>query len=125
MGRAIPDNVLQFLQTSIPSVWTLELLLLMRRSPDRSWSAQELDRELRGSALIVSRALAKLIAAGLVIEESSGVYRYQPARPVLGETIELLAKIYADYPVAVTQAILAAPSEQIRTFADAFRLKKD
>jgi uncharacterized protein YhaN len=97
----------------------------MRRSPERSWNARELDRELRSSALIVSGALAKLIAAGLVVEEQDGIYRYQPARPMLGELIDKLAQTYAEFPVAVTQAILSAPNQQIRTFAEAFRFKKD
>ena len=125
MDSGIPDDILQFIQTFIPSVWTIELLLLMRHSPERVWSARELDRELRGSPLIVSGALAKLIAAGLVVEEPGAFYRYQPARPGLGELMDLLARYYAEFPVTVTQAILAAPNQQIRTFADAFRLKKD
>ncbi|HUK57806.1 MAG TPA: hypothetical protein VLV50_01150 [Stellaceae bacterium] len=121
----IPDDVKAFLQTSLPSVWTLELLLLMRRTPARVWSADELIRELRASALVVARACAALAAAGLAVEDEPGKFRYQPARPELAQMVERLAAVYVEFPFAVTQAILAAPSDKVRTFADAFRLKKD
>jgi hypothetical protein len=121
----LPDDVKAFLQTSIPSVWTLEMLLLMRRAPARVWSADELNRELRGSALVVARACAALVAAGLAIEEAPGMFGYRPARPELAQMVDRLAHVYAEFPYAVTQAILAAPSDKVRTFADAFRLKKD
>lgn len=109
----------------MPSVWALEMLLLIRRAPARVWSMDELNRELRGSALVVAQACAALAAAGLAIEEEPGKFRYQPARPELAQTVDRLAALYAEFPFAVTQAILAAPSSKIRSFADAFRLKKD
>ncbi|MGH7088899.1 MAG: hypothetical protein ACREFQ_08360, partial [Stellaceae bacterium] len=59
------------------------------------------------------------------LEEDRGTYRYQPARAELGATAERLAACYLETRYAVTQAILAAPNNQIRTFADAFRIKKD
>jgi hypothetical protein len=121
----IPEDVLQFIQTSIPSVWTLELLLLMRRFAARAWSAQTLNSELRSSMLIITSGLAALIAAGLVLEQAEGSYCYRPARPELGDLVDRLASAYAEYPFAVTQAILAAPNDKIRNFANAFRIKKD
>jgi len=121
----IPEDVLQFIHSTIASVWTLELLLLLFRNPSSSWSAESLNRELRASALVVADGLAALTAAGLVVEESPGLYRFQPARPEIGALLHRLAEVYAEFPFAVTQAILAAPNRKIRTFADAFRIKKD
>lgn len=124
-SRVISDDLLQFIQTFVSSVWTLELLLLMRRSPDRSWSAEALNEELRSSSLIVANGLAALIAAGLVLEEATGGYCYRPVRPTLGELVDRLAATYAEFPFAVTQAILTTPNDKIRIFADAFRIKRD
>jgi hypothetical protein len=123
----IPDDVLHFIQASIQSVWTLELLLLMRRALDRAWTAPALIAELRSSTLVVANGLAALLAAGLIIEETEGCFVYRPARAELGEVVDRLAAAYADFPFAVTQAILSAPNDKIRTFADAFRIrtKKD
>lgn len=121
----LPQDVRDLIASSIPSVWTLEALLLMRRATEREWSEPELIRELRGSALVVSNALRSLTAAGLVLEVSPGAYVYRPARAELGATVDQLAAAYLERKYAVTQAILAAPNNQIRTFADAFRIKKD
>jgi len=120
-----PNDVLHFVQAFVPSVWTLELLLLMRREPARAWTAAMLLAELRSSTLIVANGLATLLAAGLIVEEAEGRYLYQPARAELGEMVDRLAAAYRDFPFAVTQAILSAPNDKIRIFADAFRLKKD
>ena len=125
VGSVISDELLQFIRTSVSSVWTLELLLLMRRSPDRAWTTDALNGELRSSSLIVANGLAALTAAGLVIEDANATYCYRPARPELGVLADQLAAAYAEFPFAVTQAILAAPNDKIRIFADAFRIKKD
>jgi hypothetical protein len=119
----IEEDVLHFIQTSIPSVWTLELLLLLRGS-ERAWSAEALVRELRASALIVANGLASLAAAGLVLAQDGGTFSYRPARADLVALVDRVAAAYAEFPFAVTQAILAAPHDKIRTFADAFRIKK-
>ena len=121
----IPKDIEEFIQTYIPSVWTLELLLLMRRHPAASWGVEALNRELRSSALVVTGALATLIAAGLVVEDTQGSYVYRPARAELVALLDRLADTYARLPLAVTRAILAAPNDKIRIFADAFRIKKD
>jgi hypothetical protein len=121
----LPQDLLDLIGSSIPSVWTLEILILLHRGSARSWSAADINREVRGSALVVANALAALSAAGLVLEESPGAFRYSPARPELASTVDRLTLAYAEMRFAVTQAILAAPNAKIRTFADAFRLKKD
>lgn len=121
----LSEDVGSLIASAIPSVWTLEVLLLMHAAPQHAWSANELIRELRGSALVVANAIAALTAAGLVLEEAPGSFRYNPARPELGATVDRLAESYRATRFAVIQAILASPSDRIRSFADAFRLKKD
>jgi hypothetical protein len=121
----IPEDVQQFIQTAIPSIWTLELLLLMRRHPTPTWTAEALNRELRASSLVVAAGLTTLIAAGLVVEEQPGLYGYNPARPNLAEMIDRLAAAAADFPFAVNQLILASPDKKLRTFANAFQIRKD
>lgn len=119
----LSDEVIRFLRTSIGSVWALELLLLLRRDRVRAWSVDGLIRELRGSAGIVSSALAQLQARGLIAEED-GRYRYEPASSDLDLIVGAVAGSYAEYPIAVTQAIFAASADKIQLFADAFRFKK-
>ena len=70
-------------------------------------------------------ALGTLTAAGLVLEVEPGSYRYNPARGELAAVVDRLALAYAETRFAVVQTIMSAPNNQIRTFADAFRIKKD
>lgn len=121
----LSDEVLRFLRTWIASVWALELLLLLRRRRERAWKIEDLIRELRGSIGIVTTALGELQNADLVTAEPDGSFRYRPSTPELDDTVAAVAKAYADYPYAVSQAIFTAPSHKIQLFADAFRIKKE
>lgn len=121
----LPPSVDRFLRDAVRSVWELELLLLFHRQRARLWTADELVRDLRASILIVGDSLDALQKAGLVSKNSNEQYQYWPVSPELDHLVEEVAAAYASSPVAVTEAILSAPSSSIRIFADAFKLKKD
>lgn len=118
------EEIFTFVKASVRSVWALELLLLFRRDPDRSWHADELVRELRGSLAIVTEEMGSLRAAGLVAETAEGRYRYQPASPRVDQLADGVQKLYAAKPMAIVKAIMAAPNEKLRIFSDAFKLKE-
>jgi hypothetical protein len=121
----IEGELLDFVRTSIRSVWTLELLLLMWRSSARRWSPGDLVRELRASDAVVSEGLASLHTAGLVTPDGDGTFRYAPASARLDRCVQQLAQAYRERPTTVTKAIFGSPNDRLQTFADAFRLKKD
>jgi hypothetical protein len=56
------EDILRFVAASFPSVWTLELLLALKREP-RPWPREELVRTLRASELVVGKAIDALLAA--------------------------------------------------------------
>jgi DNA-binding FadR family transcriptional regulator len=112
-------------RVSVRSVWTLELLLAMRRSGARARSPAELVRELRASDAILRDGLGVLQAAGLVAPEPGGLFRYAPASKRLDRLVESLAEAYRERPSSVTKAIFESPDARLHTFADAFRLKRD
>jgi hypothetical protein len=105
-------------------VWTLELLLLLRRDPQSEWTCEALVRELRGSLGLVVQNLGVLMKAGLVAEVGDGRYVYRPETPELAAHANGLAEVYARKPVAVLRVILTMPNDKIRSFADAFVFKK-
>lgn len=121
----LPPNVDRFLRDAVRSVWDLELLLLFRRQRPRLWTADELVRDLRASILIVGDSLDALQKAGLVSKNANEQYQYWPISPELDQLVDEVATAYSSSPVAVTEAILSAPSSSIRIFADAFKIKKD
>lgn len=125
-GRGTIENEpLEFVRTSIRSVWTLELLLCLSRSPSRGWTPPELVRELRASDPIVGDGLAGLQVAGLVRPSPDGLFFYAPASSQLDRLVQELARLYRDKPTLVTRAIFGSPDGRLQSFADAFRLKKE
>jgi hypothetical protein len=118
------DEILAFVRDAIRSVWTLELLLLLQREPDRAWPIPDLVAALHANARLVSDSLAALGAAGLATTSEAGLHRYGPASKALAEAVAELAGLYERKPTAVVRTILSAPNDKIRIFADAFRFKK-
>ena len=117
------QELLGFIRAAVRSVWALELLLAMRRSPDRRWTVDALVQELRGSTMVVREALDGFVSAGLVTSDGGG-FSYAPASPVLAEFAETLEQTYRERPVWVVNAI-ASRRDKLQSFADAFRLKDD
>lgn len=121
----IPEHVQRFVRNSIKSVWTLDLLLMMRRDSGRSWTVESLTQESRTNRTLVGDILSDLGRSGLIEAVAPDSYRYGPANPELAGLVEELARIYAERPITVVKEIVSAPNEKIQTFADAFKIKKD
>ncbi|WP_223393397.1 hypothetical protein [Caulobacter segnis] len=114
-----PD-VLSFIREHIRSVWALELLLKLKADPERCWAANELVEAMRASHALIDDNLAALMAAGLVIPDDRGCFRYRPAAPVLARLCDELEETYRVRPVTVIRWI-SAPTERLRSLADAFK----
>lgn len=120
----ISDDARSFLRQSLRTVWTLELLLIMRRDPNRSWDAASLVTESRSSDLIVQEGLAALRQAGLVMEGPVGVFQYSPAAPVVDGWAQEITAAYVQAPSRVIKELFSAPASNVQSFADAFRIKR-
>lgn len=120
----VDHDLLGFIREHIGSVWALELLLLMRRQPDRDWAAQDLVAELRASTSLVGDNLVRLQRAGLISSTDDGRFRFAPAGPALTGLCDELDAAYRQRPVQVINAI-AAPPDKLQALADAFRIKRD
>ena len=117
------QDLLQFITSSFRSVWALELLLLLKRER-RPWRQDELVTTMRASDLVISKALASLLAAGLASQDEDGVL-YMPVSADVAKLVERTESLYAARPDAVRRAIVSASVEGLTAFADAFRLRKD
>jgi len=119
-----PDqDLLTFIGSSFRSVWALELLLVLKSEP-KVWTRPELVTTMRASELVVSKALDSLVAAGLASLEGEGA-RYMPVSDQVAECVEQAERLYSSRPNAVRRAIIAASTDGVAAFADAFRLRKD
>lgn len=121
----IENQLLDFVRFSIRSVWNVELLLRLCDSSPRTWTVDELVRELRASAAIVNEGLRTLEVSGLVVAESGGTaWRYSPASPQFDQLARELKTLYRERPTAVAEALFSTRDDRLRSFAEAFRLRK-
>lgn len=117
------EDVLRFIAASFPSVWALELLLVLK-SERRAWEREELIATLRASDLVVSRALDALVSAGLASLEDKGA-AYLPVNRDVEECVEQVENLYRTRPNSVRRVIVSAGTSSANAFADAFKLRRD
>ena len=117
------DEFCRFLQTTVPSVDAAELLLRLQRDPARWWSAGELAATPLAEA-DVARYLETFQARGLIANDPDRRVQYQPASAVLDSYVRTLAQAYSERPVTLIRVIYALRDSKIRSFADAFKLRR-
>jgi len=115
------SEITQFIRAYIPSVWALELLLLLRADPQRAWTPAELLKELRASTSLVDENLAHFQRHGLTLTDEAG-WRFAPAAPRLEALAAELAALYRERPMH-TISLIARP-DPLQALADAFRIKR-
>jgi DNA-binding IclR family transcriptional regulator len=123
MDIGLPKALTEFIWDCIGRLETLETLLLLRSSPDRTWTVEELTQEMRSSEVATAQTIATLVARGLVSRESAG-YRFRPKTPVLEARASELAVAYRDKRHTVIRTIFARRDAVARSFAEAFRFRR-
>ena len=113
-----------FVREHVRSVWAVELLLVLKRDPERCWPAADLVRELRASTMLVSDNLQRFERSGLVIRDDNDSWRYAPASPLLDDLTTQLEAAYRERPVSVIN-LIAAPPDPVQGLADAFKFRGD
>lgn len=121
--KSSTDEILRFIASSFRSVWTLELLVVLK-GEKRAWSHEELVRTMRASDLVVTKGLDALEAAGLV-SNSGNKAQYMPVSEEVAALVDQAEALYAKRPDAVRRAIISTSAADAAAFADAFRLRKD
>lgn len=125
--HGVPPEVSDFLRDHISSVLELELLLLLRGAPARTWTGAELAREMKIDASWAGEQLARFTARGILVRTGAAgaQYRYAPHPGPLDETIATVADVYASHRVTIIGLIFSKPTSTLKSFADAFRIRKD
>jgi hypothetical protein len=112
------------LQTTIASVWALELLLLLREQATRRWAPGELVTELRSSRLVVDGSLDRLERGGLVDRDEAGTVCFSPVSTDLESLVEAIEQEYRLRPDYVRRSIVSGSENKLNSFANAFILRK-
>jgi hypothetical protein len=123
----IPQATRQFVAAHITSIAQLEALLLLRSSAPAPFSAEQVARKLYCQAEVIARQLADLSAAGILatVADDPLQFVYQPRDEATAQIVDQLADTYRDRRVAITTLIYSDSTYAMRSFADAFRLRKD
>lgn len=119
----LDPKLLAFIRTSIPSIWALELLLLLRRAAPGYLTREELVQHLRATPNLIDRLLHRLSESHLVARNESGAWRFECAQADSETLCEALALAADERPLALRDAIIAAPNDKLRDLADAFKFK--
>jgi hypothetical protein len=123
--KSIPDEARRLIAGYIRTVEQLEILLLLKGSPQKEFSVLDVFRVIQSSQNSVATSLGIFTNAGFLIEESGGTYRYEPRNKDVDQAIDALAKAYQERRVTVIEAIYHQASDPVRNFADAFKLRKE
>ena len=123
----ISQDVRTLIVERIDSVVQLELLLLLQGSAGRSWTAADVAQQLRIEPSWAAGQLAELVSRGLAAPADGAheSFRYAPVPAELDGTVVQLTRDYAERRVTVITMIFSKPVDKLRTFADAFRFRKD
>jgi predicted ArsR family transcriptional regulator len=125
MTDDFPADVRKFLLENIDSVEQLEVLLLLKAESERSWNADEVSQKLCTASESAAKRLADLATLGLIsVQQPPLTYRYA-AQEAGDRLIASLADVYKERRVAVISLIYSKPTDQVKAFADAFRLRKE
>lgn len=122
----ISDAVRRFLLEDIGSIERLEVLLLMHQHLETWWEAHALSTALGMPVEAAQAHLERLCARNLLEVRVAGslIYRYQPGTGWLSQLVEDVSRAHHTDRRGVL-ALVASPSESVRLFADAFRIRKD
>lgn len=126
MGAPIPEHLVRLLTANIESPVRLEVLLLLRRSAPRKFTAATASKQLNAPEALVERELALLCGRGfLAVTLGSDLnYGYQPVSAELDAQLGELADLYEKRRADVRALLRREAIDPIRAFAEAFRIVK-
>jgi hypothetical protein len=124
MPDEIRADLRDFIVNEIGSIAELELLLLLYREPQKVWSAQEAAKALYTAEDATAAQLESFRARGYAAIDAEGTYSFTARSPDQHQLIADLAQLYQTRRVTVINLIYAGPVQKMKSFADAFRLRK-
>jgi hypothetical protein len=127
LNSDLPQDVADFVVRYFQSVASLELFLFVQGLRPLGMSALELSQEMRSNPSYAEALLSELEGKGLIVSEGTDInkkYYYRPEGRPDKETQEKLALYYVQKRFRIINLIYNSPLEKIKTFVDAFKIRK-
>jgi hypothetical protein len=119
-----PDAVLAFVDRHIESIEHLEILLLLAANQKRL-SAAEILQTIQSSQASVDQRLASLVGAGLLAKDEKNCFYFAPKDDETRKVVADLAEAYRTRRVRIIEAIYTRKTDAVKSFADAFKFRKE
>jgi hypothetical protein len=122
---AVSERLKAFLEQRLSSFDQIEVVMLLRADPSRSWTAPEVAAALGTAPESAAMRLFLLASGGLIAFEPSAIprYRYASVEADTNSMLQELSEVFATNRAGVMAAV-ESPRDPIRSFSDAFKLKK-
>lgn len=95
----------------------------LKRAAPNEIALDDIVRHLRATPFLVRRIVEQLVAEKLVALAHDQSARFHPDSVEQEKLCDMLEVASSERPIALRDAIVAAPTDKLRNFIDAFRLK--
>jgi hypothetical protein len=121
----VSERLKAFLEQRLSSLDQIEVVMLLRADPGRSWTAPEVAAALGTAPETATMRLFLLASGGMIAFEPSAIrrYRYASSDSELNAMLQELSEVLGAHREDLLAA-LQSSRDPIRSFSDAFKLKK-
>ena len=123
----ITPEVRRFITEHVDSAEKLDILLLLHASPEKPWTAHDVSQAVFTVPTSATLRLEGLAASGF-LSSTGGAdprYQYAPRAAALDGQVQALAAAYRANRVAVINLVFQRPPDPLKSFSDAFRLRRE
>jgi hypothetical protein len=123
----IPEDIRAFTYKYLTSLEQLEVLCQFVNNPNVEYDASMLNQTLRTNIESIENRLEDLFNKGFLVLKNSEkkVYQYGPRTDKLHSEARAITRFYKDNYHSMINLIYSRPMDNIRSFADSFKLRKD
>lgn len=123
----IPEEIRTITYKYVTSLEQLEVLCQFVNNPNMEFDALMLNQTLRTNKESIENRLEDLFNKGFIVLKNSEkkLYKYGPRTDKLDMEARKIAQFYKDNYHTMINLIYSRPTDNIRSFADSFKLRKD
>jgi hypothetical protein len=123
----LADVVARDVDLYVDSLDSLEVVMLVFREPDRSWSPEQVAQRLRISTRVARRELERMRSRSIAraAGEDASRTQFDSSDPDRVAAIARISATYGTRRIELINYVASQTLKRIQSIADAFRLKKD